>query len=434
MINDGTFHSLESEVRSYCRSFPAVFKCALGSYVEDEDGRQFIDFLAGAGSLNYGHNNPHIRQAVVDYLGAEGILHSLDLYTVAKRNFLEAFSGIVLSKRGLDYRVQFPGPTGTNAVEAALKIARKVTGRSTVAAFTNGFHGMSLGALAATGNASKRKGAGVSLDHITRLPFDGYFGRNIDTIGLAERLLDDPGSGVDLPAAFIVETIQGEGGLNIASAEWLRRLAGLAVRIDALLIVDDIQAGCGRTGTFFSFENAGIVPDVVCLSKSIGGIGLPLSLVLIKPRYDQWLPGEHNGTFRGHNLAFVAGTAALDFWRDDTLSETVRSKSVTIVSWLNAIVDRYLDGKVEVRGRGLMVGIAMEDQPDLASKVSAAAFARGLIVETCGPRNEVLKLLPPLTIEFDTLRKGLNLLEAAFAEVVGSQKRTGQVVVTGTAA
>jgi diaminobutyrate-2-oxoglutarate transaminase len=433
MINDGTFQSLESEVRSYCRSFPAVFKEALGSYVKDEDGRRFIDFLAGAGSLNYGHNNPHIKRAVVDYLQAGGILHSLDLYTVAKRNFLETFNDVILAKRGLDYRLQFPGPTGTNAIEAALKIARKVTGRQTIAAFTNGFHGMSLGALAATGNARKRKGAGVSLDHVVRLPFDGYLGKDIDTIAVAERLIEDPGSGVDTPAAFLVETVQGEGGLNTASNDWLRRLADLAARNDMLLIVDDIQAGCGRTGNFFSFEAAGIVPDVVCLSKSIGGIGLPMALVLIKPQYDQWLPGEHNGTFRGHNLAFVAGTAALDFWRDDGLSESVRAKATIVADRLASVVGSRLDRRGEVRGRGLMIGVAL-DEPELADKVSSAAFARGLIVETCGPRNEVLKLLPPLTIEVDTLRRGLDLLEAAFVDVVGLRRRSERAAVVETAA
>jgi diaminobutyrate-2-oxoglutarate transaminase len=385
--------------------------------MEDEDGRQFIDFLAGAGALNYGHNNPHIVRAVLNYLQEGGILHSLDFYTVAKRNFLERFGEVILAKRGLDYRMQFPGPTGTNAVEAALKIARKVTGRPTIAAFTNGFHGMTLGALAATGGAAKRKGAGASLNHVVRFPFDGYYGKYIDTITMIERLIDDPGSGIDAPAGFLVETVQGEGGLNTASNVWLRRLAALAERIGALLIVDDIQAGCGRTGSFFSFEEAGIVPDVICLSKSIGGIGLPIALVLIKPQYDQWLPGEHNGTFRGHNLAFVAGTAALDFWRDDAFHKSIRAKSSFVADRLTELVNRYLDGKGEVRGRGLMIGIA-PDEVDLAAKISSAAFARGLIVETCGSRNEVLKLLPPLTIELDTLRTGLDLLEEALNEVL----------------
>jgi diaminobutyrate-2-oxoglutarate transaminase len=421
MINDATFRALESEVRSYCRSFPAVFSVAHGAHVEDEEGRQFIDFLAGAGALNYGHNNPHIVQAVMKYIQEGGILHSLDLHTVAKRNFLEKLHDIILKRRKLDYRIQFSGPTGTNAVEAALKIARKVTGRTAIAAFTNGFHGMTLGALAATANAAKRKGAHVDLSHVVRLPFDGYHGRHVDTIALIEKTIEDPGSGVDAPAAFLVETIQGEGGLNAASNGWLQRLAALAKRSGALLIVDDIQAGCGRTGKFFSFEDAGIEPDIVCLSKSIGGIGLPVALVLIKPAYDQWLPGEHNGTFRGNNLAFVAGAAALDFWRDGEFQKSILAKASFAADRLEDLVARYLDGKGDVRGKGMMLGIAMSD-PGLAAKISSAAFARGLIVETCGPRNEVLKLLPPLTIELDTLSEGLDILEAAFGEVVGARR------------
>jgi len=419
MMNDATFRALESEVRTYCRSFPTVLRNAAGSLVEDEEGRQFIDFLAGAGALNYGHNHEHIKRAVLDYLQQGGILHSLDLHTVAKRQFIETFNDVILSKRGLEYRLMFPGPTGTNAVEAALKIARKVTKRSTIAAFTNGFHGMSLGSLAATGNSSKRRGAGVALDNIVRFPFDGYYGKEIDTIAMAEKLLEDPGSGIDPPAAFLVETVQGEGGLNTASDPWLRRLASLCERINALLIVDDIQAGCGRTGSFFSFEPAGIVPDIVCLSKSIGGIGLPFALVLIKPRHDQFSPGEHNGTFRGHNLAFVAATAALDFWRTDEFCRSVRNKSAYLLNRLTSIANRHLAGEAQVRGKGFLVGIAME-RPGLAESVSSAAFRRGLIVETCGPHDKVLKLLPPLTIERALLQKGLDIIEDAVIEAAGS--------------
>lgn len=417
MINDTTFESLESQVRSYCRNFPAVFRKASGCHMEDETGRRFIDFLAGAGTLNYGHNNPKIRQAVVSYLQQDGVLHSLDLYTVAKREFLETFEEVILAARGLRYRVQFPGPTGTNAIEAAMKIARNVTGRSTIAAFTNGFHGVTLGALAASGNAAKRAAAGVSLEHVVRLPFDGYHGDGADTITMIETLLEDPGSGVDLPAAFLVETVQGEGGLQVASNDWLRRLSGLASRHGVLMIVDDIQAGCGRTGRFFSFEEAGIAPDIVCLSKSIGGIGLPMAVVLIRPQLDLWRPGEHNGTFRGHNLAFVAATAALDFWRDDDLGAAVRAKSAYVMERLGALVRDQLGGRGEVRGRGLIAGIAF-DQAELATETSALAFQRGLIVETCGSRDQVLKLLPPLTIDVETLREGLDILEAALVDAI----------------
>lgn len=418
MADDRVFRTYESEVRSYCRSFPAVFTSSHGSFIEDEEGKRYIDFLSGAGALNYGHNNPAIMEAVLAYLQRGGVLHSLDLYTRAKREFIESFQSIILAKRGLYYRLQFPGPAGTTAVEAAMKIARKVTGRPTIAAFTNGFHGMTLGALAATSNSRKRKGAHVGLNGVFNLPYDGYYGTDIDTIPLIERLIEDPGSGFEKPAAFLLETVQGEGGLNVASNSWLIRLADMAHRHKILLIVDDIQAGCGRTGPFFSFEDAGITPDVVCLSKAIGGIGFPMALVLLKPEYDRWLPGEHNGTFRGNNLAFVAGTVALEFWRSDQMKKSVHEKSVLAKAHLSALVRRYLKGRGEVKGKGLMIGIAAAN-PDLASKLSHAAFSRGLIVETCGPHDEVIKLLPPLTIDLDVLKQGLGILEAAFGDVTG---------------
>ncbi|MFC8586505.1 aspartate aminotransferase family protein, partial [Streptomyces sp. NPDC057217] len=303
------FETVESEVRSYCRAWPVVFERASGSRLYDEQGRPYLDFFAGAGSLNYGHNNPALKRALLGYLADDGITHGLDMSTTAKRGFLEAFRSAVLEPRALPYKVMFPGPTGTNAVEAALKLARKVTGRETVVSFTNAFHGMSLGSLAVTGNSAKRAGAGVSLPHATRMPFDHYFDGRVPDFLWFERLLQDPGSGLDHPAAVIVETVQGEGGINVARAQWLRALADLCRRHDMLLIVDDVQMGCGRTGDFFSFEEAGITPDIVTLSKSISGYGLPMALCLFRPELDLWEPGEHNGTFRGNNPAFVTATA-----------------------------------------------------------------------------------------------------------------------------
>src|SRR5690606_17560882 len=228
------------------------------------------------------------------------IAHGLDLHTAAKERFLEALEEVILEPRGMNHRAMFTGPTGTNAVEAAIKLARKVTGRQMIVAFTNGFHGMTLGALACTGNSGKRSGAGVPLSHVAHEPFDGYYGPDVDTAALLDQRLSDPSSGLDAPAAILVETVQGEGGLNAASAGWLRAIAGIARKHGALLIVDDVQAGVGRTGTFFSFEPAGIRPDLVTLAKSLSGYGLPLALLLIDRRYDRWLPGEHNGTFRGN--------------------------------------------------------------------------------------------------------------------------------------
>ena len=261
--------------------------------------------------MNYGHNNPLLLRPLVEYLLSGAIVHSLDMKTPAKRRFLETFNDLILAPRALDYKVMFPGPTGTNCVEAALKLARKVTGRQHVIGFTNAFHGMTLGSLAVTGNSMKRRGAGVPLTNTSSMPYDGFFdGQTPDFLWL-RHALEDSGSGLDKPAAVIVETVQGEGGLRRPGL-LAARPCGARPQHDILLIVDDVQAGCGRTGTFFSFEDAAITPDIVCLSKSISGFGLPLSLTLFKPELDIWKPGEHNGTFRGHNPAFVTGTAALE--------------------------------------------------------------------------------------------------------------------------
>ncbi|HYH47048.1 MAG TPA: diaminobutyrate--2-oxoglutarate transaminase [Thermoanaerobaculia bacterium] len=412
------FDRLESEVRSYCRSFPTVFDRASGSHLYDQAGREYLDFFAGAGALNYGHNNPLFKERLIAYVQGDGVAHSLDMATAAKGAFLGRFHDVVLEPRGLRYKVQFPGPTGTNAVEAALKLARKVTGRKQVLYFHNAYHGMTLGALAVTGNAAKRRGAGVPLSFTTPLPYDGS-ATVPDSLAYLAEVLDNSSSGVDLPAAVIVESVQAEGGVNAASFGWLRRLADLLKRHGILLILDDIQTGCGRTGTFFSFEPAGIQPDLVCLSKSISGFGLPMALVLIKPELDIWSPGEHNGTFRGNNLAFVTGAAALDYWQDDTLAQAVARKSEIARGRLQALADAFPALGGEVRGRGLILGLRFAD-PDLAGQVSQAAFRRGLIVETAGPRDEVLKLLPPLVITEDELRQGLDIIESALDEVAAS--------------
>jgi diaminobutyrate-2-oxoglutarate transaminase len=403
------FDRLESEVRSYCRGWPTVFSTARGSYIYDESGRAYLDFFAGAGTLNYGHNNPMLKERLLDYLAGDAVVHGLDMYTTAKRDFLEAFHEIVLKPRGLDYRAQFPGPAGTTAVEAALKLARKYSGRETVINFTNAFHGMTLGSLAVTGNSMKRSGAGVPLGHVVTMPYDQYLDGQTPDFLLFEQMLMDNGSGLDRPAAAIVETVQGEGGLNVASAEWLRGLADLCRRHDMLLIVDDVQMGCGRTGPFFSFEQAGITPDIVCLSKSLSGYGLPFALTLFRPELDVWEPGEHNGTFRGFNPAFVTATAALDFWTGDDMEKRTLANGEVIAGALGELAGEHADAGAAVRGRGLAMGLAFADT-GLAAKVCAAAFERGLLLETSGPDDEVAKLLPPLTVTEDELASGLDIL------------------------
>lgn len=403
------FERRESEVCVYARSFPVLFDRAEGSYLYDTAGNRYLDFLAGAGSLNYGHNNPVLKRALLDYIERDGITHSLDLHTAAKAGFLSAFSELVLQPRELDYVVQFTGPTGTNAVEAALKLARNITGRHNVIAFTNGFHGVTLGAVAATGNAHHRGGAGVALSGITRTPFCGYLGNEFDTLKLLDRQLSDRSSGIDKPAAVIVETVQGEGGVNVASMKWLQGLEQLCRRHDMLLIVDDIQAGCGRTGTFFSFEPAGITPDIVTLSKSLSGFGLPFAVVLMKPHLDRWKPGEHNGTFRGNNHAFVTATAALrEYWSDDEFASEVRCKAQHLTTRLRNIAEEDGVTHFKLKGRGLMQGLQCRDG-EQAAQITSKAFERGLVIETSGSDSQVIKFLCPLTIEqrdLDAARAG----------------------------
>lgn len=414
------FESLESEVRSYCRNWPTVFDRAEGSFMYSEDGREYLDFFSGAGALNYGHNHPDLQAALIEYLQRNGVVHSLDMYSVAKREFLETFRDRILQPRGLDYKVMFPGPTGTNSVEAALKLARKVTEREHVVSFTNAFHGMTLGALAVTGNSMKRGGAGIPLYHATPVPYDDYFDGETEDFLWLERVLNDSGSGIEHPAAVIVETVQGEGGLNSARASWLRKLADLCKRHDILLIVDDVQAGCGRTGSFFSFEEAGITPDIVCLSKSVSGYGLPLALTLFKPEHDVWVPGEHNGTFRGQNPSFVTGKTALErFWSDDVFAKDVVDKGTQLREGLQSIADKNEDA--QVRGRGLLQGIAYPDY-DMAGAVAKAAFERGLLVETSGPESEVVKLMPALTIDANDLQRGIDILVESVDAVFGRRK------------
>lgn len=403
------FARLESEVRSYSRKFPTVFTTASGCRLTDEHDRSFLDFFSGAGALNYGHNNPHLKQRLIEYIAADGLTHSLDMATFAKREFLEKFNSLILEPRNLRYKVQFTGPTGTNAVEAALKLARKFTGRPTVVHFMNSFHGMSIGSLAVTGSVSKRASAGVSLHSTLPMFFDGDLGPGIDTIEYFSAFLDNSENGVGVPAAVIVETIQAEGGVKVARRQWLRRLEEVTRRHGVLLIVDDIQTGCGRTGDFFSFEDAGITPDIVCLSKSISGYGLPMSLVLIRPEIDIWEPGEHTGTFRGNNLAFVTAAKALDYWRDDSFSKAIDEMSRHAADLLNQIAASEAGSGAHVRGRGLMQALVFTEE-GLAQEVSQAAFERRLLIETCGARDEALKLLPPLTINREELDQGITIL------------------------
>ncbi|CBL45111.1 Diaminobutyrate--2-oxoglutarate transaminase [gamma proteobacterium HdN1] len=408
------FERYESAVRSYCRSFPVVFSKAKGAKLITEEGKEYIDFFAGAGALNYGHNNDKIKAALIDYIAGDNVSHALDMYTVAKREFIQALQEKILQPRGLDYRLQFPAPTGTNAIEAALKLARKVKGRTGVFSFQGGFHGMTLGALAATGNKYNRGGAGQELGGVTFMPYPFGFMSTFDTIQYIETVLTDPNSGIGKPAAIVLETVQAEGGIVVAPVEWLQRLRKLCDDHDILMIVDDIQVGCGRTGTFFSFERAGIVPDIVTLSKSISGYGIPLSVVLLKPELDKWGPGEHNGTFRGNQMAFVGGKRALEIWEEENVAGQVKAKAELITDFLNQHI-ASLDTRIQLRGLGMIRGIDLSalNHRELPNLILERCFQNGLIIEDAGRFGQVIKMIPPLVIPEAELLQGLNILKEA---------------------
>lgn len=412
------FSQIESDVRGYCRAFPVVFTQARNATLFDEQGKSYIDFLGGAGTLNYGHNNPHFKQALIEYIENDGITHGLDMHTDAKRSFLETLQERILKPRGMNYKVQFTGPTGTNAVEAALKIARKNTGRQTIVSFTNGFHGVTQGAVAVTANSYYKNAVGMPLPGVQFMPYDGYLG-DFNTLNYFEKALNDGSSGLGKPAAVIVECIQGEGGLNVASAEWMRGLQTLCRRHDMLLIVDDIQAGCGRSGTFFSFEEFDIQPDIITLSKSLGGYGLPMAIVLLKAKLDTWKPGEHNGTFRGNNHAFITARQALEtYWSDSQFSDQIQQKSSLLRKRLKSIQAHH--GKdVRHKGRGIMQGLEFANG-EIASSITEQAFQQGLVIETSGSDGQVVKILAPLTIEESTLEQGLSILENCIDSVMNS--------------
>ncbi|MGF1689300.1 aspartate aminotransferase family protein [Photobacterium japonica] len=412
------FEQRESNLRGYCRIYPTVFDTAYNAIQTDENGREYIDFFAGAGVLNFGHNNPHMTEAVIDYIQRHGVLHSLDMSTCIKREFMEKFVDIVLNPRNMPHKMQFVGPTGTNAVEAAMKLARRVTGRQTIVAFNHAFHGMTLGALAATANSYFRGAAGVPLNHVQHQPFGAEDESDIDGHVALEQLkaqYQDSSSGQSLPAAFLVEVVQAEGGVNVADKAWLKSLAVLAKDVGALLIVDDIQAGMGRTGAFFSFDEYDIDPDIICLAKGLGGLGTPIAMNLVKPEWDDhWSPGEHTGTFRGQSLSFIGGVQVLRYFEDDAFMDEVKRKA--------SIMRHYLDGlhrypHIQIRGKGMMIGIDLQDGV-AAKAVVSECFDQGLLLGACGTGGQVIKLIPPLTIEDAHLAKGLNIVVAAIEKVI----------------
>lgn len=416
------FNEIESNVRSYCRSFPDLFTKSKGSKIYGASGKEYIDFFAGAGTLNYGHNNDYIKKQIISYINADGIMHGLDMHTQAKMEFMQSFKDNILKPRQLDYKIQFTGPTGANAVEAALKLARKVKKRQGIFSFMGGFHGMSLGSLAVTSNAYNREAAGVPLNNVTFIPYYNTLGDGFDSLDYLSKILSDSHSGVAKPAAIIFETVQAEGGINVAPVAWIQRLAEICRQEDILLICDDIQVGCDRTGNYFSFERAGIIPDIVVLSKSIGGYGLPLSLLLFKSELDIWQPGEHTGTFRGNQLAFVAGKAALEYRTETKLNTEIEVKAQLIESFLTDEI-APINPQIKTRGLGMIWGIDLSQcgGEQLALDVVRRCFELGLIIERAGRGDTVLKIISPLNIPSNELLQGCKIIKQSIQECIAKK-------------
>jgi len=409
---NNSIEALESEVRFYSRLFPAIFSKASGAYVFCNDGSKYLDFFCGSGSLNYGHSNPVMKQAVIDYLQGDGIINSLDQMTEAKLKFMKSFYEIILKPRAYNYKMQFCGPTGTNSIEAAMKLSRKFTQREKIIFFEHSFHGMTYGSMSISG----MKAGKLNKDY-TKNSVEMPFAENENSITILKQYLENCSTG-DLPAAIVMETIQAEGGIKVAPKEWIESVAAISKKFGVLLVIDDIQTGCGRTGTFFSFDNMNVKPDIICLSKSLSGYGFPFSMNLINPEIDCWDPGEHNGTFRGNNLAFIAANCALDYWRTDALSKSIMHCAGLIENYFYS--DSNLK-QVKLNGRGLMFGIESGDE-EKNTKLQKTLFKNGILMDTCGYRNNVVKIMPPITISDEDLIKGLDIIHKSIIECPAEEK------------
>ncbi|MFD9289676.1 diaminobutyrate--2-oxoglutarate transaminase family protein [Streptomyces sp. NPDC060030] len=405
----------ESAARTYARSLPIVPVRARGMTIEGADGRRYLDCLSGAGTLALGHNHPVVLEAVRKVIDSGAPLHVLDLATPVKDTFTTELFSTLPKELADNARIQFCGPAGTDAVEAAFKLVRAASGRSELLSFTGAYHGMTAGALAASGGATDVRVTRLPFPHSYRCPFGAGGERGADIAARwTEYLLDDPKGGVPAPAAMILEPVQGEGGVNPAPDGWMRRMREITQERSIALIADEVQTGVGRTGTFWAVEHSGIVPDVMVLSKAIGG-SLPLAVIVYRSELDLWQPGAHAGTFRGNQLAMAAGAATLAYVRENRLAERAGTLGARMLARLQALsADHPSIG--DVRGRGLMIGIELVDpeagpptvtaengsapppDPALAAAVQQECLRRGLIVEIGGRHGAVVRLLPPLTL------------------------------------
>ncbi|MGW1286260.1 diaminobutyrate--2-oxoglutarate transaminase family protein [Streptomyces sp. NPDC002586] len=441
----------ESSARTYARALPIVPVRARGLTIEGADGRRYLDCLSGAGTLALGHNHPVVLEAIRKVLDSGAPLSVLDLATPVKDAFITELFRTLPPGLADRARVQFCGPAGTDAVEAALKLVRTATGRAGLLAFTGAYHGMTAGSLAASGGARDVQVARLPYPQDYRCPFGVGGPRGAELAARwTESLLDDPKSGVPLPAGMILEPVQGEGGVLPGPDDWLRRMRRLTAARSIPLIADEIQTGVGRTGAFWAVDHSGITPDVMVLSKAIGG-SLPLAVIVYRDDLDVWHPGAHAGTFRGNQLATAAGTATLTYVRENGLAERAAALGARILGRLGELTDTFACVG-EVRGRGLMIGVELVDPeepraepadhpiassgleptrtphpaaPELAAAVQRECLQRGLIVELGGRHSAVVRLLPPLTISDEQAAAVLDRLVDAVAAVARTREENG---------
>jgi diaminobutyrate-2-oxoglutarate transaminase len=405
------FEDIESNVRYYCRRWPAVFSTAHGSTIVDENGTEYLDFFAGAGALSYGHNNPILVDVAIEHLRAGKLLHSLDTFTVEKRRFLEAMQRYVLEPRRLDMVIQTVGPTGATAVEAALQLAQRITGHRAVVGFAGGYHGMTYRAASISASMGGRQ-TSAHLKDFVELPFVAHVTES--DLELLDQTLRSTVDGQRI-GAVIIEPTQGEGGARPFDPAYLRAIRERCSELDIIVIADEVQAGVGRTGPFFSFEGS-LDPDIVCVSKSISGLGLPMALNLVRRSLDTWNPGEFSGTFRGNNLAFATSATMLEtYWADSNLEKGTEQRGLTVRAALEEMSSQFGQGRFVVRGNGLLCGLDVGDT-QLAADIAQGAFDRKLIVETCGAGDTTVKLLPAIVIDEDQLAEGLTRLGDAVAQ------------------
>lgn len=419
-------NSIESNARTYSRTIDKLIVSGKGSVVTDAEGLKYLDLLSCAGTLALGHRHGEITQVLKDYLDSDHIMQGLDILTPAKYEFTQQLLSLLPKTLREQAKIQFCGPTGADAAEAAIKLLKTATQRKTVFAFHGGYHGMTAGALALTGNLTAKQHVGSLMPDVHYFPFPydyrspyGVKGEALTSVSLChiESVLADPESGITKPAAIILEALQGEGGCIPAPKKWLQGLRDICTQYDVPLVLDEVQSGFGRTGQMFAFEEAGIIPDAILMSKAIGG-GLPMSVVVYKEKYDKWQPGSHAGTFRGNQMAMISGNKTMEIIKRDNLCGAAAEKGKYLKDNLLRLQKKYpVIG--DVRGRGLMLGIEMikpesdnaAADGELAKEIKKTCFLEGLIVETGGRHGAVIRLLPALTIDYDELNKAVRILE-----------------------